>query len=65
MELCYLRDTSDREIDFVVLKNKKNFFAIECQVGEREVSKNIKYFKPDNGIEVISFIRFCEKIGTP
>lgn len=45
MELCYLRDVEGREIDFVVLKNKKPLFAVECKVGERAVSSNIHYFK--------------------
>lgn len=45
MELAYLRDTEEREIDFVILKNKKPFFAVECKVGERAVSPHIHYFK--------------------
>lgn len=45
MELRYLRDTDGREIDFVVLKNKKPIFAVECKSGDRELSKHIHYFK--------------------
>ena len=30
MELRYIRDTDHREIDFVVVKNKKPLFAVEC-----------------------------------
>ncbi|HMO17273.1 MAG TPA: ATP-binding protein [Oligoflexia bacterium] len=45
MELRYLRDTDRREIDFVVLKNKKPIFAVECKTGEKDVSKHISYFK--------------------
>ena len=45
MELNYLRDTDGREIDFVVLKNKKPLFAVECKTGDRELSKHIKYFQ--------------------
>ena len=45
MELRFLRDINKREIDFVVLKNKKPLFAVECKTGERSVSKNIYYFK--------------------
>lgn len=45
MELTYLRDVDGHEIDFVVLKNKKPIFAVECKVGERSVSPNIYYFK--------------------
>ena len=45
MELRFLRDTDKREIDFVVLKNKKPVFAVECKTGERAVSPHIHYFK--------------------
>ncbi len=45
MELRYLRDTDGREIDFVVLKNKKPIFAVECKSGEKSLSKHIEYFK--------------------
>jgi predicted AAA+ superfamily ATPase len=45
MELRYLRDTDGREIDFVVLKNKKPIFAVECKTGDKGLSSHIKYFK--------------------
>lgn len=45
MELRYLRDTDHREVDFVVLKNKKPIFAVECKTRDRQVSKSILYFK--------------------
>lgn len=45
MELRYLRDTEEREVDFVVLKNKTPIFAVECKSGEKQVSKSIRYFK--------------------
>jgi predicted AAA+ superfamily ATPase len=45
MELRYLRDTDHREVDFVVLKNKKPIFAVECKTGENKVSKALIYFK--------------------
>ncbi len=44
MELRFLRDTDKREIDFVVLKNKKPLFAVECKKGEKQLSPWIKYF---------------------
>lgn len=44
MELRFLRDTDGREIDFVVLKDKKPIFAVECKKGEKELSNAIKYF---------------------
>ncbi|OFZ12228.1 MAG: AAA family ATPase [Bdellovibrionales bacterium RBG_16_40_8] len=44
MELRFLRDTNNREVDFVVLKDKKPLFAVECKTGERQVSPAIYYF---------------------
>ncbi len=45
MELRFLRDTDKREIDFVVIKNKKPIFAVECKTGEKELSPWINYFR--------------------
>ena len=45
MDLRYLRDRSGREIDFVVLKNHKALFAVECKSCQQALSQNIKYFK--------------------
>lgn len=45
MELRFLRDIDKREIDFVVLKDKKPLFAVECKTGEKKISPAIIYFK--------------------
>jgi predicted AAA+ superfamily ATPase len=45
MELRYIRDVEGREIDFLVLKNKKPLFAVECKTGESHKSKHLEYFK--------------------
>jgi predicted AAA+ superfamily ATPase len=50
MELRFLRDTDKREIDFVVLQNKKPLFAVECKTGERVLSNHIKYFSERTNI---------------
>lgn len=44
-ELRYLRDTIGHEVDFVVLKNKKAIYAVECKTGDSSLSKSIHYFK--------------------
>jgi predicted AAA+ superfamily ATPase len=44
MELRFLRDTDRREVDFVVLKDRKPLFAVECKSGERAVSPAVGYF---------------------
>ena len=44
MTLCYLRDKSKREVDFVVLKNSRPLFAVESKTGDNDVSRHIPYF---------------------
>ncbi len=44
MELRFIRDIMKREIDFVVLKNKKPLFAVECKTGETKPSPHLNYF---------------------
>jgi len=44
MELRYLRDTDGREVDFVVLQNRKPIFAVECKSGEKSVGAALRYF---------------------
>lgn len=45
MDLRFIRNFEGREIDFVVLKNKKPIWAVECKTGERRHSPHIEYFK--------------------
>jgi hypothetical protein len=45
MELRFLRDTDGREVDFVVLRDRKPQFAVEVKTGERDVSRAVRYFK--------------------
>jgi len=44
MSLRFLRDAVGRELDFVVLRNGKPEFAVECKTGSGALSKNIRYF---------------------
>lgn len=61
MELRYLRDTDEREIDFVVLKNKKPIFAVECKSGEKQLSPHIKYFRERTSIPQFYQVHMKEK----
>ena len=45
MELRFIRDTDKREIDFVVLKNGRPEFAVECKSGDRTLCPVIAYFR--------------------
>ena len=44
MELRFLRDVEGREVDFVVLRNGKPEFAVECKNGEHAISRSVSYF---------------------
>lgn len=50
MELRFLRDTDAREVDFVVLENRKPIFAVEATSGDRDVSRSVRYFKARTNI---------------
>ena len=52
MELRFLRDDAGREIDFVVLKNNKPLFAVECKSGEKQLSPRLHYFAERTPIPV-------------
>lgn len=61
MELRYLRDTDGREIDFVVIKNKKPIFAVECKTGDKQLSPHIHYFKERTNIPLFYQVHLKEK----
>jgi predicted AAA+ superfamily ATPase len=50
MELRFIRDFDKREVDFVVLKDRKPEFAVECKTGERALSPATRYFRERTSI---------------
>ena len=50
MELRFLRDTDKREVDFVVVKDGRPQFMVECKTGEKDVSPSLHYFRERTGI---------------
>lgn len=44
MELRFIRDVYKREIDFLVIRNRKLAFAVECKTGEKSLSPHISHF---------------------
>jgi hypothetical protein len=44
MELRFLRDTQRREIDFVVVKDNRPLFAVECKTGALGIGPAVGYF---------------------
>lgn len=65
MELRFLRDVDKREIDFVVIKNKKALFAVECKTGERKLSEHISYFKKRTPIPFFYQVHLGDKDYSP
>ena len=45
MELRFLRDTDKREVDFVVLRDGRPTFAVECKTGEKAINPALFYFQ--------------------
>lgn len=50
MELRFIRDTDRREVNFVVIRDRKPLFAVECKSGEKQVNPAIKYYKERTNI---------------
>ncbi len=65
MELRFLRDLEKRELDFVVIKNKKPIFAVECKTGEKGVSRHIHYFKDRVPVPMFYQVHLGTKDYTP
>ena len=66
MDLRFLRDTDKREVDFVVLQDKKPLFGVECKLSDKSVSPAIPYFKKRTGIPVFYQVHLKSKdIKTP
>jgi len=61
MELRFIRDTDKREIDFVVLQDKKPLFAVECKTGEKQLSPAIPYFRDRTDIPAFYQVHLGEK----
>jgi predicted AAA+ superfamily ATPase len=45
MELRYVRDTDGREVDFVVLQDRKPLFGVECKSSDKQLDPAIGYFQ--------------------
>ena len=61
MELRYLKDVEGREIDFVVLKNNRPLFAVDCKYGERSCSPNVFYFQNKTNIPYFYQVHMGQK----
>ena len=61
MELRYIRDTDKREVDFVVLRDGKPDFAVECKSGERAAAPACQYFRERTEIPRFYQVHLGEK----
>lgn len=49
-KLHFLRDKDQREVDFLVVKNKKPWFLVEAKTsGDRNISKSLYHFQEETG----------------
>ncbi len=49
-ELCYLRDTVGREVDFIVVKDNQPWFLVEVkQSAKRDLNPNLEYYQQLTG----------------
>ena len=44
-QLMYLRDINKREVDFLVTKDKRPLFAVECKLHQSTLSPHLNYFR--------------------
>lgn len=51
VQLHYLRDKEGREVDFLLVKDDKPYLAVECKLGEKDLSPHLSYFKRKIGIK--------------
>lgn len=45
MELRYFRDVDKREVDFVIVKDGRPIYFIECKAGDRDFNPALRYLK--------------------
>jgi uncharacterized protein len=43
--LCYLRDKHKREVDFLVVRDRKPWFLVEIKLSEKTPSSSLAYFQ--------------------
>jgi predicted AAA+ superfamily ATPase len=72
-ELRYLRDKQKREVDFLVVRDRKPWFIVEVKLGETGLSPSLPYFqgqtKAEHAFQVVMSLAYqpadCFKIHRP
>ena len=65
LELRYFRDVDKREVDFVLVENRKTVHFIECKLSDEKVALSLKYLKkrfPQVAATQILFKKDCDFI---
>jgi len=52
-EVCYLRDTGKREVDFLFLVDQKPWFAVEAKVNDTSIASSLLYFQKKANIPFV------------
>ncbi|HXH29771.1 MAG TPA: ATP-binding protein [Bacteriovoracaceae bacterium] len=55
-ELCYLRDKQKNEVDFLMIKNKKPWFTVECKLTNSNLDPQYKKFQTQLGIPHVQLV---------
>ena len=66
IDLHFLRDRMGREVDFIVLKDRKPWLLVEVKLAETSVDRNLKYFCNRlnvQGIQVINRQNYIKEHG--
>lgn len=55
-ELSYLRDKQKNEVDFLILKNKKPWFSVECKLNETNLDTKYQKFQKQLAVPHIQLV---------
>ncbi|KPA12851.1 ATPase [Candidatus Magnetomorum sp. HK-1] len=50
-DLKYVRDRNKREVDFLLVKDRKPWILVETKLGQTKESKNLLYFANKLGVQ--------------
>lgn len=56
LNLHYIRDRDHREVDFLITRDQKPWFLVECKLSETQVSDSLKYFSQRLGVPGLQVI---------
>ena len=66
IDLHFIRDRMGREVDFLILKDRKPWFLVEVKLSETNIDNNLKYFSERLnilGIQVVNRKNYIKEHG--